>query len=238
MELCELVSAFRPKDVYPCTVDADTWDDNVSVESLFGHLCSGGRFAHDNHMRRGLDETRDERHVKRARYSMMRDVRDRLQRMGDPTNPFTIGPLPADLKATLGQLLLSSDDETREAYDHQRTTNSQGSLPSTVTGSVSVDETRAVIMNDSPAIPESQDSVPESLFESQNLTSEGDDIATTINPDQSLAHGPSSSSVPVSDSVENRRRAYRAARAGTFEAWSAVSLLSAGNNHTEEEIEL
>lgn len=35
-----------------------------------------------------------------------------------------------------------------------------------------------------------------------------------------------------------RREAYRAARADSYEAWSSVGLLSTGNNHTEEEIEL
>lgn len=35
-----------------------------------------------------------------------------------------------------------------------------------------------------------------------------------------------------------RREAYLAAKADSYDAWSSVSLLSAGNNHTEEEIEL
>lgn len=36
----------------------------------------------------------------------------------------------------------------------------------------------------------------------------------------------------------SRKAAYLAARADTYEAWSFVSLVSAGNNHTEPEIEL
>ncbi|WEW58316.1 hypothetical protein PRK78_003784 [Emydomyces testavorans] len=50
-ELCALVEAFRPKDVYPCTVDADSWTESVSMQNLFGHLCSGTVFPHDNEMR-------------------------------------------------------------------------------------------------------------------------------------------------------------------------------------------
>ncbi|KAK2756173.1 Protein artemis [Arachnomyces sp. PD_36] len=50
-ELLELVEAFRPKDVFPCTVDASTWRDGVSMQNLFGHLCSGKEFVHDRHMR-------------------------------------------------------------------------------------------------------------------------------------------------------------------------------------------
>jgi DNA cross-link repair 1C protein len=50
-ELLNLIEAFRPKDVFPCTVDEKTWCDEVSMQNLFGHLCSGKEFAHDRHMR-------------------------------------------------------------------------------------------------------------------------------------------------------------------------------------------
>ena len=50
-ELCHLVRIFNPKDVYPCTVDDANWDEEVSVENLFGQECSGTQFRHDNEMR-------------------------------------------------------------------------------------------------------------------------------------------------------------------------------------------
>ncbi|KAL2001680.1 hypothetical protein VTN02DRAFT_1401 [Thermoascus thermophilus] len=50
-ELCEFVSAFRPKDIFPCTIDSENWSEEVSMSNLFGHLCSGDTFTHDNHMR-------------------------------------------------------------------------------------------------------------------------------------------------------------------------------------------
>ena len=37
-------------DVYPCTVDDDGWNWEVSICSLFGHLCSGNIFSHDKEM--------------------------------------------------------------------------------------------------------------------------------------------------------------------------------------------
>jgi hypothetical protein len=40
------------------------------------------------------------------------------------------------------------------------------------------------------------------------------------------------------ESSLRRRAAYLAAREDSYEAWASVSLVSAGNNHTEEEIEL
>lgn len=62
-ELCELVAAFRPKEVFPCTVDPVTWDENDSMEKLFGHLCIGTDFSHDIYMR----DINNERQRKRPR---------------------------------------------------------------------------------------------------------------------------------------------------------------------------
>lgn len=49
-ELCHLVEVFRPVDIHPCTVEEATWIWDFSMESLFGHLCSGTVFAHDKEM--------------------------------------------------------------------------------------------------------------------------------------------------------------------------------------------
>lgn len=50
-ELCHLVEAFDPRDVYPCTVDEANWDEEVSMENLFGGVCSAVKFRHDDEMR-------------------------------------------------------------------------------------------------------------------------------------------------------------------------------------------
>ena len=44
------MKAFEPLDVYPCTIDEDYISLNVSIASLFGHLCFGSTFAHDEEM--------------------------------------------------------------------------------------------------------------------------------------------------------------------------------------------
>lgn len=36
--------------MYPCSVDEMSWTKDTSIKSLFGHLCSGTIFAHDNEM--------------------------------------------------------------------------------------------------------------------------------------------------------------------------------------------
>ena len=44
------MKAFKPVEVYPCTIDGDYLDLSVSVASLFGHLCFGTSFTHDQEM--------------------------------------------------------------------------------------------------------------------------------------------------------------------------------------------
>ncbi|KAL2840248.1 hypothetical protein BJX68DRAFT_279056 [Aspergillus pseudodeflectus] len=66
-ELCELIAAFEPKDIYPCTVDPSEWDEDISMQALFGHLCSDKKFVHDQYMRDLTANDRGERPRKRAR---------------------------------------------------------------------------------------------------------------------------------------------------------------------------
>ncbi len=66
-ELCNLVGAFKPKDVWPCTVDLPSWlreglthirglgypginavSLGITIENLFGEHCSGSTFRHDD----------------------------------------------------------------------------------------------------------------------------------------------------------------------------------------------
>lgn len=47
-ELCHLVAALKPRDVWPCTVSPADWIKNgISIEDLFGQHCSGTSFQHD-----------------------------------------------------------------------------------------------------------------------------------------------------------------------------------------------
>ncbi|KAK5454167.1 hypothetical protein LTS15_006167 [Exophiala xenobiotica] len=50
-ELRHLVSIFRPKDLCACTVDPESWSPEVSMEALFGDLCSGEEFFFDHAVR-------------------------------------------------------------------------------------------------------------------------------------------------------------------------------------------
>ncbi|KAK4249413.1 beta-lactamase-like protein [Corynascus novoguineensis] len=47
-ELCRFVGTFRPKEVWPCSVDIPRWlSEEITVERLFSQHCSGDRFRHD-----------------------------------------------------------------------------------------------------------------------------------------------------------------------------------------------
>ena len=46
-ELRDLVGSFGPRDIYPCVVDEEAWNTDLSISSLFGDLCTGSGFAYD-----------------------------------------------------------------------------------------------------------------------------------------------------------------------------------------------
>ena len=58
-ELRHLVSAFKPRDICPCTVDEESWSEAVSMKTLFGDLCSENRFEHDREWRTRVREKKD-----------------------------------------------------------------------------------------------------------------------------------------------------------------------------------
>ncbi|KAJ4392811.1 hypothetical protein N0V85_006822 [Neurospora sp. IMI 360204] len=50
-ELCHLLNAFKPKDVWPNTVNPREWlEQGITIEHLFGKHCSGSSFRHDKLM--------------------------------------------------------------------------------------------------------------------------------------------------------------------------------------------
>ncbi|KAI9367456.1 hypothetical protein BJX61DRAFT_304200 [Aspergillus egyptiacus] len=99
-ELCELVAAFKPRDIYPCTVDPSDWDEDISMQSLFGHLCSGDKFVHDRYMRDIAAAENGGRPRKRARHapeSSTQSTQQSTVATADDdsqlrSHPFTSGP--------------------------------------------------------------------------------------------------------------------------------------------------
>jgi DNA cross-link repair 1C protein len=316
-------------------VDPETWDEEVSIRSLFGHLCSGEDFLHDKYMREMIDDT-DSRPHKRARHTSSsfmtssqqssmahQDTDDDEQRSafgeehgrihrerrvdfmtgGDDWVPptreermeeirqiweclegmkdqllFINGPLPPEYRQENRRQkepeLAGQSKQTQQEGDKQNNSQ-QSSMSISEVGISAADPTSQSYSNDiATNDPESQLSIPSLLLQSQNHDDEsstfeqqheqqtiipntdgpnddspslvGEGATTTtisfLNSHSSTHHlcrsSPPSSSSTSSTALKTRLRAYHAARAGTFDAWSEVSLVSAGNDHTEEEVEL
>jgi hypothetical protein len=49
-ELRNFVKAFKPRDIYQCVLNEETWTPDQSVQALFGQFCSGRAFHHDIEM--------------------------------------------------------------------------------------------------------------------------------------------------------------------------------------------
>lgn len=204
------MQAFKPKDVFTCTVDEKKWDESVSMEGLFGHLCSGKKFAHDRHMRGGRVEDILGPESKRARYTMMREARLQLQAMGDKVR-FEIGPMPRDADEVLGENSQSSYQTTNAHSTISRDDSENTSTVGSIIHILGEQQADAELTPVGRTESESQQTISELLGESQEIGSEA---------------------------YQSRVRAYRAAMNGTFDAWNEISLVSAGDNHAEEEVEL
>ncbi|KAK0708267.1 beta-lactamase-like protein [Lasiosphaeris hirsuta] len=51
-ELCHLLEALKPRDVWPCTVNPREWfEHDITIKGLFGRYCSGTIFKHDDLMK-------------------------------------------------------------------------------------------------------------------------------------------------------------------------------------------
>ncbi|KAJ5142698.1 uncharacterized protein N7515_001485 [Penicillium bovifimosum] len=297
-ELCELVAALRPKDVYPCTVDPATWDEHVSIGHLFGHLCSGDDFSHDNHMRQtvanDVDDEGNLRPRKRVRYDVELDPStqstqetnsdiedlipgpaDATQDQGpkeDPPHPlnqaqeaarvrrneirrahhylqehadpelFRVNSLPSNWPTEAEDRFDRASEDGKEEVTVLPERSAQDPAaaerpldPENTTLAKTIDLTDDEITSPSTIMQQADSqqtdvfnlSVSESAFDSQELGFVVDELR---DPER----GPDS----LRRSRQARVAAYLAAREGTYSAWREVSLVSAGDNHAEEEIEL
>ncbi|OQD84418.1 hypothetical protein PENANT_c013G00227 [Penicillium antarcticum] len=275
-ESCELVAAFRPKDIHPCTVDPSSWNENVSIRTLFGHLCSENRFAHDEHMRQTLaDESDGEglRAKKRPRLDF--DLSTQSTDTSDGTGDFSLHTIHLSQhvqpRITANQANISDVSITLDkpqVHVEQALSSQASILPSTCStdnedgyGPINIKEVAPGNTEPYPTIPNPEPKSPSII----DLTT--DDMTSPIHPDTQKRESQLTDSFPLSISesalassdqrlvdsgtqisekddaslrLSRRARiaAYLAAREDTFTAWTNVSLVTARDNHTEEEIEL
>ncbi|PLB46692.1 DNA repair protein [Aspergillus steynii IBT 23096] len=285
-ELCELIAAFKPKNIVPCTVDPFNWGEYVSMQSLFGHLCSGTDFTHDKYMRDLLSNDDGTRSRKRARSDDPHSDHNQspygLDDLSTPvaTSQKAPAPILSSLETT-SDIIPSPKEplfipklspktkrvkhsETRQAWDFLNNARSAnafqhlGSLPSSHENEYTPQDPGTpphppssirnmdLSREDDEVIGDSQIShtfsVSSSAFASQEQIQPENhhSIPRSDIPgdDQANKHNAIRPSLSRTESSRNRKAAYLAARADSFDAWASMSLVSAGNNHTEEEIEL
>jgi hypothetical protein len=118
-ELRHLVSAFRPKDICPCTVYLETWSEDTSMRYLFGDLCSRSTFYHDAEISSQAQELRD--HLKMSRSLKRKHAdssqKDENERNTPPSQNFVSAPMTAESKQFRGDGAQSSSDTQNATKD-------------------------------------------------------------------------------------------------------------------------
>lgn len=183
--------------------------------------------------------------MERAKRNKIRHARNFLQSNLPHGMVSHLGPLPSSWPTEQldGFNQLPSNDENgnrsgNETKDGDENCDEElNSLPLTTSDSPSPPNSPS--HNPGHHIPESQLTNPLSVSDSAFAPS-----FSSQDQDQNQAHSFGGDGCNDDDhhreaaSSRNRKAAYLAARADSFDAWGFVSLVSAGNNHTEEEIEL
>ena len=129
-ELRHLVSAFRPKDVCACTVELESWTDEMSMENLFGDLCSEKTFYHDGEVREEAEEMRKLRQVsnlKRKRETHSQVEEEDTQSESQESYESAKGNLSSESKKVNGVTQPSKEPSQLQSVD-QRESISQRPL--------------------------------------------------------------------------------------------------------------
>ncbi|KAF2273485.1 uncharacterized protein EI97DRAFT_383564 [Westerdykella ornata] len=232
-ELCTLVDALKPKDVYPCTVDEDTWTPEVGMRSLFGSYCSADIFRHDAEM---MDtyESRMEREARGKREADTQTTEDG----GDAASPVT-----SKKAREVEQVLCPEQDELVEetVFVEETATPScwPGRNPSNFSAFTEISE-----MQDKADIPEVP---PQASTETNRIAdSYSSDPVLAAPPATDCGHAPRSParlpSCPGSYDSKKRSKnkfiAYNAAM-GIGLSWSDLGgLVSTRKEPEQEELEL
>ena len=131
MELCHLIEVLSPLDIYPCTADERTWDEDCSIEVLFGHLYSGKQFYHDQMMLERV-KSQDQRPEKR-RQDQLNDSQYTLSSEIDfedhDSQSKSVGqgvPITPPRRTYKSSELLTKSIETPEEQSNQPTSGSHG----------------------------------------------------------------------------------------------------------------
>ncbi|POR36254.1 Protein artemis [Tolypocladium paradoxum] len=235
-ELCHLVKTFKPKDIWPCTVDPEQWvAEDISIKSLFGDCCSGQVFEHDLTMaalaagpapvesqaaeseRMGL--------LSRREYSPERDTTS----VEVASSPLA-RPLPRD--TSMQQRMVSLlPDSVPLGWQQQASDESQlrDESPCRDTSDSRIDET----------VTAAQDSIVLARKRRHSeLGDAGENQAEACADDSQRTEDSSASAISTRDSLSRREAYCRMLDNATDDGWRPITLLSTDGNHSVADEEL
>ncbi|KAF3041677.1 hypothetical protein E8E12_003902 [Didymella heteroderae] len=217
-ELCELVAVFKPRDVFPCTVDEATWTPELSMRTLFGGCCSAQVFRHDAEMMRNSVARQINSETQKRDHSQSQQG-TRFETHPEITLPCFAKPKIAETGSGMPpEPTEAIEDETFEVHPMIAGNKAAEAHPL-----VAPDVLRAVLSEPKPAMP------PETLTPNTTTLSDGQNQATrTMEP-----------SIPDRKRrMTNARLAYEAA-IGTYLTWADFGgLESTRNKGDREEMDL
>ncbi|KAI0004386.1 Metallo-hydrolase/oxidoreductase [Xylariaceae sp. FL0662B] len=215
-ELRHFVRTFRPKDIWPCTVDPPEWDERgITMQELFGDCCSGDVFQHDkwmelwSEMRRGSQGGReDEEHPETQRSAASYQ---------EPSSP--ILPITETLKTHSPMRETTLNSGGLSEAQRKPSPRSPQPLP-------------APTAQDEPVSSSPGYKRDYHTFKDQEEIREGID-----SEDPALEDSQAST---ISDrAYETRLRAFETARSNMMgETWGAINLISTTDHHSAMETEL
>jgi DNA cross-link repair 1C protein len=141
------VQAFRPKDIYPCTVDRYTYTSDISMEMLFGDICSANIFQADKelHAELGIKDPEAEE-SQRSTPSPSRN-RSRSPRPSHVTPKLAQAPTEQSSRPETGEATTSRSSSTvRPETPHKRAKRSRSRHSSTPSSTKSQRNTRMETM--------------------------------------------------------------------------------------------
>jgi DNA cross-link repair 1C protein len=147
-ELCQLVAAFRPRSVYPCTVDETRWTIAVGMDNLFAEYCArGAMFDHDEEM--------SEKHQDESQQRIHASLAVRSQTTEAVSSPAEISQEPDDglikaaSQAPLPLPTISQDTHEKvESGSHPQTVNGMDKAERSERGGASM--TKRIAMDEEP----------------------------------------------------------------------------------------
>jgi len=265
-ELRELVRAFQPKDICPCTVNIESWSEELSMESLFGDICSGTDFRYDEVIR--VEAARKKESATTAteeqlsqnqpcsqstqtqadsdHHEVSQEVEDlgpSIETTTDKAGAMTIPPEPGESGLPQAAVIIDHDLRMLKVRDAWRATNkgSDTYLSSSSHESQTRDEVSSLEVDDIDDMPSNMtETLLPRVQKRQKIThAEIPNLDGAADKEvDGLLHA---AEQPPFD-LGKRRRAYIAAKAcldGNTEPWQDLHIRTLGwKGHTEEEREL